>query len=294
MLFKVLILAILGGLFIGCGGGSGSGGKCLATNNVTCPIEGILDNNTGNSKIDFYSIENNFSLSGGHFHISQSNVMANLSLDSTGIGKEITYHNVPADKAGALYEDLDLSTYYTERECPYVGVTGYCHAFYSNTDPLLPTDTVALVVFAQESSDGCSDGCDVTLMLDGDNPTYDINISKAIQIDDFKKVFSKDGDTNRKTVLNNIEASKGGVSMVKLTKWFYSPDITQKSSDIDIYVSQLKVHLPKAFEPDGTGAKLNNDGLTYHFTKFGENATHISVDWSITANSTNNTFYMNW
>jgi hypothetical protein len=279
----------LGGLFIGCGGGSGSGGKCLATSNVTCPIEGILDNNTGNSKIDFYSIENNFSYSEGYFHISQSNVMANLSLDDTGIGKEVTYHNVHQPQSNALYDNLDF-TYYEEVNCPYVGTSGYCQAFYSNTDPLLPLGTRAYIIFAQASKDGCSDGCDVTLMLRGYSTYYDITIANAIQIDDFKSVFSKNGDAGRKAVLNNIEASKGGVSMVKLTKWFSAPDITQKSSDIDIYVSQLKI----AFEPDGTGAKLNNDWLTYHFTKFGEDATSVSVDWSITANSANNTFKMNW
>jgi hypothetical protein len=300
MLFKVLILTILGGLFIGCGGGSGPGdpNKCFAGGNssdIACSLtrKGAGANNTsnaGDSKIDFYSIENNFSYSEGYFHISQSNVMANLSLDSIGIGKEIIYHNVSGELVTALYKNLDF-THYAEIECPYVGVTDlYCQAFYSGTDPLLPTGTVALVVFDQAKSDGCGNGCDVTLMLRG-YPPYDINISKAIQINDFKRVFSKNEDNNRTTILQNIENEKSGVNMVKLTKWFYSPDITQKSSDIDIYISQLGL---LGFSKNETTANLDHDGLTYHFTKFGQTETTISIDWSISAQYTDNQFYINW
>jgi hypothetical protein len=299
MLFKVLILTILGGLFIGCGGGSGEGNSnlCFAggnSSNIACSLtrKSVGANNTsnaGNSKISFYSIENNITLDGGYFNIKESGIIADLLLDDTGISKEITYYNVSGKLVGDLYDNLDFN-YYSNIKCPYVGVTGYCHAFYSNTDPLLPVGTVALVVFDQAKSDGCGDGCDVTLMLRG-YPPYDFN--NPIQIDDFKKVFSKNGDNNRTTILQNIEDEKSGVNMVKLTKWFSLANATLKSDVIDDYVDELKVHSPQ-FNTDGEGANLDYDGLTYHFTKFGQTETTISIDWSISAQYTDNQFYINW
>jgi hypothetical protein len=222
----------LGGLFVGCGGGSGSGGgTCFGGGNGTCNNGDDEGDTTLTKKLDFYTLEKDISLNGGVFFLNSNytnayntHIIEEIEDNTNHIMKSIIYRQVPSSVASSLFNTLPATEYKQVR----------CDDVYSDPESefcMVRIKTIALpnhivqarVMLNQASPISCPDNnCEITLGLIADPTYFSTDVSNAITTELFKEVFTDNGtNAARANILRNIENNANGTS-IQITRWLSS------------------------------------------------------------------------